>query len=80
MTLTSQVVSPTPPVQATAANITAASGDTTSTSQSTLQDITNMLSSGVNIGGYSIPTIVLVGASAALLYFMSEEGHKGRRY
>lgn len=70
--LVSSVISPSPTAQVAAANATTASGDTTGTSQSTMNSLTNLFSGSTSIGGYSVPTLALVGGGLALWYFMSK--------
>jgi len=75
----STVVSPTPVPQAQAANATTASGDTSTTSASTLDSFTNLFSGGgVQIGGYTIPTLALVGGGLLLAYMMMSGGSRRR--
>lgn len=76
------IVSPSDPAVTAAANLTTASGDTSSTSQATLNanvtsslSFSNLLSGSMVIGGYTIPTVVLIGGAVAAFWFMSS-GHR----
>lgn len=77
-TTTTGIVSPSSGAQINAANSTTASGDTSSTSQATLNNLTAMFSGGVSIAGINIPTWVLLGGAVAVVYMMSSGAHKGR--